>query len=856
MAAEPWRVAQIVAGPGAGGKSVRGSGYLVAPGLVLTAAHVLAGASLVRVRLDAGQPAETVVQAERWWVDPEGHNGTDLAVIAIPAEATKGRDVDPAGFGGISDCTAVLAVQAFGFPFFKLRRNHADTNDPEVFRDLDQVAGHVPVAANRRQGTLAFYLDDPPPVGAKDEDHSHSPWEGMSGAAVWASGRIIGVIAEHHPSEGTGRLTVRRIDRACEELPTVDRDRITDWLRLGSAGQLTDVTPADPRHLLQSAFLEQVRDIAPERLTDRHTELAEWAEFCAGPETYAWWQAEPWAGKTALASWFVIHPPAGMDVVSFFVTGRLAGQSDSDAFLDAMIEQLNALDPADGQFPQTARARIGAWLRLLKGAAARAEQQGRRLLVVVDGLDEDEAGVSPRRGQPSIASLLPRRTLPGARFIITSRPSPGLPDDVPSDHPLRTCIPRHLQISSAAQGVERRAKQELQWVLNGGRVAVSVVGYIVGSGGGLTEYDLSVLTRHPPHELQPTLSGVSGRTLVARMSSIPNRPEDLARVYLFAHETLRVTAERQLGDEVSRYRNKIHDWIASYARRGWPVETPAYAVRGYMRLLAATGDSRRLSTLARDPRRHVFLLKAAGSDYAVLTEIRAAQRLISSQNSPDLRALAELAVYQHAITVRNRSVPVNLPAVWTELGRFDRAEALARIISQPDDLARALIQVATAAAGAGDLDRAEALARTISGPDDLARALIQVATAAAQAGDLDRAEALAHTISGPDDLARALIQVATAAAQAGDLDRAEALAHTISGPDDLARALTQVATAAAQAGDLDRAARSPTAAARHSPATSPQPDRQRTRARRPSHHRRPGRGPRPRRGPRPHHLRA
>ena len=72
MTAESWRVAQIVVERGPGGESSRGSGYLVGTGLVLTAAHVVAGAVTVRVRLDVGQPAEVDVQAEGWWADPEG----------------------------------------------------------------------------------------------------------------------------------------------------------------------------------------------------------------------------------------------------------------------------------------------------------------------------------------------------------------------------------------------------------------------------------------------------------------------------------------------------------------------------------------------------------------------------------------------------------------------------------------------------------------------------------------------------------------------------------------------------------------------------------------------------------------
>ena len=99
---------------------------------------------------------------------------------------------------------------------------------------------------------------------------------------------------------------------------------------------------------MRSAYLAQVWDIAPDELVGRDDELAHWAEFCAGGDSYAWWQAGPWAGKSALAAWFVTHPPAGVDVVSFFITGRLSGQADSDAFLDAMIEQLSSLYPASG----------------------------------------------------------------------------------------------------------------------------------------------------------------------------------------------------------------------------------------------------------------------------------------------------------------------------------------------------------------------------------------------------------------------------------------------------------------------------------------------------------------------------
>ncbi len=407
---EPWRVAQIVTisaseeSAEAGVKRVLGSGFLVAPGIVLTAAHVLAGAAEVRVRLDVGQPAEISILADEWWADPAEHNGTDLGFVVIPAEKTAGRDVDPARFGRVSDGTAVLPVSAWGFPRHKLRSSTDSAGHAEIFRDLDDVRARTPVAANRRQGTLAVYLDGPLPAGDR-------PWEGMSGAAVWADGRIIGVLAEHHSAEGNGRLTARRIDRAYTELSAQHLDRLVTRLGLpAEANGLPDVIPVEPARLLQSAYLAQVLNIAPDTLADRENELADWVEFCSGRDGYAWWQGGPWTGKTALAAWFVTHPPDGVDVVSFFVTSRLAGQSDGSAFLDSMTEQLSALNPGAGR---SSGARVGEWLSLLDTAARRATERGRRLVVVVDGLDEDQYAASPggRPASPRCCQGV-RRTMP------------------------------------------------------------------------------------------------------------------------------------------------------------------------------------------------------------------------------------------------------------------------------------------------------------------------------------------------------------------------------------------------------------------------------------------------------------
>ncbi len=811
---DPWRVAQLTVDGQPGRDGSRGSGYLIATGRVLTAAHVVAGASAVRVRLDVGQDAEIDVQAEGWWDDPAGHEGTDLAVVMISEDTTAGRECEPARFGRISDRVATLDVTVLGFPRFKLRAGPGGADQRWVFRDLEQAGGRVPTAANRRQGTLAVHLKGQGP--RQPPDGEPSPWEGMSGGPVWAAGRIVGIVTEHHPSEGTGQLTARRIDRAYEELPPSDLGVLVELLGLPPAASgLRDVVPEERDQAVRSAYLAQVRGIAPKRLVGREKELADWAEFCAGDSSYAWWQAGPWAGKSALAAWFVTHPPGGADVVSFFITGRLSGQADSSAFLDAMTEQLNSLYRGGARLPPVAGARVGGWLNLLDSAAAHAEERARRLVVVVDGLDEDDAGTTPPRGRPSIASLLPRQPPPGVRFIVTSRPDPGLPNDLPGGHPLRACRPRRLPVSPEAEDISARARQELADLLSGDQIAIDVAGYIAGSGGGLTRSDLSALADAAPRMLDPVLRGVYGRSLSTRASTDPRDTDadPAARVYLFAHETLRITAEEQLGAELARYREKVHGWISSYASAGWPDNTPGYAISGYPALLAATTDLTRLFTLARDPRRHAFLRWVTGSDYIALTEIATAQSLIADQQILDLNALAELAAHRHVISIRNKSVPVGLPAVWARLGRFDHAEALARTITDPGGQARALTELTTAIAGAGDPDRAEALARTITDPGGQARALTELTTIALGGGDTNRAsrlaadaEALARTITDPSRQARAFTELAVAIAGAGDPDRAEALARTID-PSlfEQGQALTELAAAIAGAGDPDRA---------------------------------------------------
>ncbi|MGE3285362.1 MAG: trypsin-like peptidase domain-containing protein [Pseudonocardia sp.] len=793
----------------------RGCGYRVNAGAVLTAAHVVVGATEIRVRFDADLQGEWTTSTTSWWTDPR----SDVAVLTI-APPAGGTAPAMAAFGRVGDRAAVLPVQAVGFPRWKLRNDDgpvpADGDGRSRFRDAHQAHGSVAILSNWREGSLEVAVDAAPgATGAEDG----SPWEGFSGAALWSAGRIIGIVARHHPGDGISRLSAVRLDRMLDELDPGSLDELRALVPAlpARAGLLPDVVPIPAHETTATAYRAQLEDIAPDHVQDRDDELAELVRFCAGDAAYAWLQAAPWAGKTALLSWFALHPPAGVDVVSFFVTGRFAGQSDGEAFTEALLEQLAVLADEPVAPALEASARRGHLLRLLRAATFRSRAAGRRLLLIVDGLDEDSG---PGAGRPSILSLLPRRLPPGAQLLLSSRPTPGIPDDVATDHPLRTLRPRPLTASPHARDVELAAKNELSQLLNGPDLQRDVLGLITAAGGGLSRADLEELTGRAPYELERLLDGRFGRSLTVRPDTTAGGTGD--GVHLLAHESLRETAERSFGASLGRHRNAVHAWADGYRARRWPPSTPTYLLRSYPRMLTATGDAARLVSMATDRDRHDRMLDITGGDALAAAEIAAATTLLRRERRPDLGGLLLLAIARDDLDRRNRSIPAELPAVWTALGRVSRASSLAAGIADEPTRVRAFASMIRRAARAGELTSARRLAttavrhaRSIGSPVRRSQAMadLAVAIASGSAADADRdlAWGLTDEIPSVALRVRVLAELATAegpgprAAQL--LDIADRLVPRLSQPTQQADVLCAIATALVALGRVDSARR-------------------------------------------------
>ncbi|MEW2427829.1 trypsin-like peptidase domain-containing protein [Micromonospora sp. NPDC047644] len=712
----------------------RGSGYLVTSSTVLTARHVVEGASRIEARFNSGLPTATATTVEITNVDAE----SDLALLRCPATDT----AEPAPLGRVNAAAAVLDVYVAGFPRWKLRGGR--------FRESATEPGTAALLANRREGTLQINVAPP----ATDPEQGRSPWEGMSGGPVFADGRLIAVVAQHQRREGLNRLTA---------IPLVTwLDRVTGRERaevLGGLGMERDEPLNDVAITSTSAYQAQARDIAPENLVGRALEMDALTGFCAGDEAYVWWQASPWAGKTALMSSFILTPPAGVQVVSFFVTGRLAGQSNSTAFTEALVDQLakilgRELPPSTGPAARDALRR-----QLLADAACRAAASRQRLVIVVDGLDED-TGTSPGSEVPSIASLLPPRPGPGLKVIVSGRPHPPIPADVPDDHPLRRCRVVELTPSPHAEGIAREATRELGRHLASDGVPRDLVGLLTASGGGLALDDLAELTALPRHAIDDVLNGVFGRTIERREG-----------VFLFAHDALRTMAVERLGSaELARYRDRIHQWADRYRGRGWPVETPDYLLRGYSGLLRETRDLPRMVASGTDQARHDCMLSRLHADTAALADIEAAQRTLLTEPEPDLVSIGRLAVHHDFLVHRNLTIRPDIPELWAQLGLMDRAATLAESITDPGRREAALERVLIQAVSGRDWERVAGMLRQI--PDAKRRTEATVAAMVAPDAPvralLDQELGILAAFSAEQDRTPLVVRLGTALAVNGD----------------------------------------------------------------------------------------
>ncbi len=485
--------------------------------------------------------------------------------------------------------------------------------------------------------------------------------------------------------------------------------------------------PVDRRHVAPGTRFIGLHDPASEvsvaEVRLRANERAEMKAFVqdSRPEapSYLCWHADGPVGKTTLLAGYVRHkPPVDCDILTFFVS-ETHGTDTRGAFEREIADQIALfLGRTERPVPKGTRA----WNALFAKAAAKSAKHERRLLLIVDGLDDDVAwsddlvGPEPanrcgtlrprdhfggefdnpdravrRSASKSMAALLPSRPPPNMRVIVSLRRCAPLPRDVPEKrHPLRQS--RHMRTLLPLTGVPKLRQPPPDITALG----EPVVALLAVADGGLRTTDLAELTGLCAARLDRLAQGPAGRALVTE--------DPLLGTYALADSRLVRTVCEDLGEAmVLRCTEKLLLWSRRWHAAGWPDDTPPYPLRHQLRLLS--GTSQRASYVL-DPLRLRQLARTTGPDIPLAqldsfeTEISAATDITS-----DADRLATLISLYGARSLLRRAhdtpVPDGAPALYVRLGDAERARGLARSAPTAVDRAVHLADMAVELAYAG-----------------------------------------------------------------------------------------------------------------------------------------------------------
>lgn len=652
------------------GSRTVGTGALIADGLILTARHVVNAAVAINVRfgLVAGSPR--VAAQIRWCGQGEF---TDIAVLGL-CEATPDAllPVPPVMLGRVARDPRQsyrLHCTALGYPDHARQRIEA-TGQP--YLNSFEVQAQIPLATAWRDGVLH--------LGVDATTGSSGPWNGMSGAPVFAHGFLVAVVTRTaQPGAGLHLQAVPLSMATGHDAPTLGaptasgepQENSSKLRHLLANAQLMlpdadDVTAPLPFVHRESLYTEVVRRLADSTgpVRQRDEELRELMRWCRSGGRRTVWAGESWVGKTTLASSFAASPPPDLDVVSFFCS-RTGSRQQAD-FWWAVSDQLAAL--LDMPLPQGPHGMTFA--ALWTQAAQRAQRLKRDLVLLVDGLDE-------LAEQQELLVHLPDGSLPRTHVVIFSRSVPE-PSAWGANKAARDVYKLLANAVSAAS--RQRAEAELSHVLADPASAIYGLLSLIALLGPLTVADLEALTKQAGservltrHRITHLLTDVAVRSIVRR----EGEPTDAA--YVFTHATLKDTFTAEMFEPVRSYWQDVITRCASHwAAAEWPDETPQWITDEYTAYLESTGETPAWGQLLDSDRWAALLLRRTGADLQLRLDSERHLRALSREPNPPLKAIVDRGDRLERLRRPALGLPASMAVAWADAGFPERAERIAR----------------------------------------------------------------------------------------------------------------------------------------------------------------------------------
>ncbi|MGW5218774.1 tetratricopeptide repeat protein, partial [Nocardia sp. NPDC004085] len=168
-----------------------GSGYLIAPGLVLTSAHVVGEHTPEVTVIRPGRPG--VYTASVAWCG-RGDGTSDAALVQIEDPEWEPPRMRPVIWGRTVTYQPGIACRTWGLPDFAQQVGKAaDTEQPTGTLNPGDGYGHRHI----------LHLTEHPPTALGE-----SPWKGISGAAVYCGSVLTGVVATDPDHRGHAALGV------------------------------------------------------------------------------------------------------------------------------------------------------------------------------------------------------------------------------------------------------------------------------------------------------------------------------------------------------------------------------------------------------------------------------------------------------------------------------------------------------------------------------------------------------------------------------------------------------------------------------------------------------------------------